>query len=409
MASGLTAIVVPMPASGLAAYWTIVRTGSRDEYERGRTGFAHFFEHMMFRGTEKYPNEVYTAKLTEMGVSDNAFTTDDFTAYHLSGAAADLAVVAELESDRFLHLSYSETDFRTEAGAVYGEYRKNRSSPIFTLLEALQAVAFERHTYGHTTMGYEADIQAMPTLFDHSRRFFSRYYRPDNSVILVVGDVEVEPTLDLLRRHYGGWQPGYEPPEVPAEPEQREERRLEVAYDGASLPILWVAYKADPFQPASRPMAALDLLGALAFGETSDLYRRLVLDEQRVELLSAELPESRDPGLFFVAARVKDAGQVEAVLAAIDGEIARYQAAPVPPERLADLKSRLKYGFLMNLETPAGVARAVASTIALTGGLDALDELFNTYQSVTPEDVQAAARSYLVPTRRTVAVLRGAS
>jgi zinc protease len=217
-ANGLTAVVVPMPAEGLATYWTIVRTGSRDEYEPGRTGFAHFFEHMMFRGTERFPAAVYNAEVTAIGASSNAFTSRDFTAYHFGIAAADLPRVVELESDRFLHLSYDEAAFRTEAGAVYGEYRKNRSSPFFVLGEALSRAAFERHTYGHTAMGFEEDIRAMPTLFEHSRSFFSRYYRPENSVILVAGDVEVEPTLDLLRRAYGGWNRGYAPPDATCRP-----------------------------------------------------------------------------------------------------------------------------------------------------------------------------------------------
>src|SRR5690606_8043870 len=211
---------MPMPGNGLVAFWSIVRTGSRDEYEPGRTGFAHFFEHMMFRGTRRYPADVYQRILTEIGADANAYTTDDHTAYHVSVAAEDLATVVELESDRFQHLEYAEADFQTEAGAVYGEYRKSRTDPLFTLYEALLAEAFHRHTYGHTPMGYERDIAAMPTLFDYSREFFRRYYRPDNTVLFVAGDVEPGRVHAPVERHYGGWQPGYVLPAVPAEPEQ---------------------------------------------------------------------------------------------------------------------------------------------------------------------------------------------
>src|SRR5687768_1428638 len=131
--NGLTVIVVPMPSDGLAAYWTIVRTGSRDEYEPGRTGFAHFFEHMMFRGTERFPSDVYNRIITTIGADANAYTTDDHTAYHLAMAAEDLERVMEIESDRFQNLSYAEGAFQTEAGAVYGEYRKSRTEPEFAL------------------------------------------------------------------------------------------------------------------------------------------------------------------------------------------------------------------------------------------------------------------------------------
>src|SRR3990167_7492834 len=126
-----------MPSDGLVAYWSIVRTGSRDEYEPGRSGFAHFFEHMMFRGTERYPGDVYNRIITTIGASANAYTTDDHTAYHLSMAAEDLEQVMALESDRFQNLSYPESEFQTEAGAVYGEYRKARTDPEFALYEPL--------------------------------------------------------------------------------------------------------------------------------------------------------------------------------------------------------------------------------------------------------------------------------
>ncbi len=120
---------MPMPSDGLVAFWSIVRTGSRDEYEAGRSGFAHFFEHMMFRGTEHYPPARYLEVTTRIGADANAYTTDDHTAYHLSLSKEDFEPVLEIESDRFQNLTYSEAAFQTEAGAVYGEYRKTRTIP----------------------------------------------------------------------------------------------------------------------------------------------------------------------------------------------------------------------------------------------------------------------------------------
>ncbi len=407
--NGLKVIVVPMPSEGLVAYWSVVRTGSRDEVEAGRSGFAHFFEHMMFRGTERFPARTYNQMVTKMGADDNAFTTDDLTAYHLGIAAEDLETVMMLESDRFQNLAYDESAFKTEAGAVYGEYRKNRSSPFFTLFEAMHKAAFERHTYGHTTMGFEADIKAMPTAFAYSRQFFDRFYRPENVVVLVAGDVEVEPTLALARKYYGAWKPGYQAAQVPAEPEQTAERRLEVKYEGRSLPIALVAYKAPAFAPADRSYVAAWLLGDLAFGETSELYKKLVLDEQVVEFVSAELNFNRDPGLFDVITMVKDPAKVDYVLGEIDKAVARYQETPVDAARLADIKSRTKYGFLMGMDTPDALAGTLARLIALTGGIEVVDQMFATLQQVTPADVQNAAREVLRANRRTVAVLRGES
>ncbi len=405
--NGLTAILVPMEAGGLLAYWTLVRTGSRDEYEAGHTGFAHFFEHMMFRGTEKFPAEVYGAKTTEIGADANAFTTDDYTAYHLGIAAEDLATVMELESDRFMNLAYPKAAFKTEAGAVYGEYRKNRTSPFFVIREAVKEKAYDQHTYGHTTMGYEKDIAAMPTMFDYSQTFFDRYYRPENCVLVIAGDLDVAKTMEMVKKFYGGWKAGYQAPTIPVEPPQTGERKVEVSYDGRSLPILWIAYHADAFDPKSTRLAAANLLVELAFGETSELYKKLVLEEQVVEFLFSSAPMNRDAGVMEVVTRIKDPAKIDYVLAEIDKTIASYQSSLPDAKRLTDLKSRTKYDFLMNLETPDNVASGLSRFIAITGGIDAIDDMYRTLDGVTAENIQGAAQHYLSLDQRTVGILRG--
>jgi len=406
LANGLEVIVMPMPSAGLVAYWSIVRTGSRDEFEPGRSGFAHFFEHMMFRGTERYPAELYQKTLAAMGADANAYTTDDHTAYHISMTAEDLERVLELESDRFQNLAYPEVAFQTEAGAVYGEYRKSRTDPMFTLYESLMATAFQKHTYGHTTLGFERDIAAMPKMYDYSRDFFKRYYRPENTVLFIAGDVTPERVLPLVERYYGGWQRGYVKPQIPAEPQQEAERHVDVEYDGQTLPILWIAYKMPAFAPNDRTRVAAELLADLAFGETSETYRRLVLDEQVVEFLDATVEDHRDPGLFDITTRVKDPAKVDYVLGVIDEAIAGVRAAPPDAARLRDLQRRLKYGFVMGLQTPDAVAQRLAQFIALTGNLDGVRTLYSAYGTVTPDDVQRAAAQYLDAAHRTVGVLR---
>jgi zinc protease len=407
--NGLTVIAVPMPSDGLVAYWSIVRTGSRDEYEEGRSGFAHFFEHMMFRGTERYPADAYSRIITTIGADANAYTTDDHTAYHLSMAAEDLEQVMELESDRFQNLSYPEAAFQTEAGAVYGEYRKTRMEPEFALYEELVGAAFVRHPYGHTTLGYERDIAIMPTLYDYSRTFFKRYYRPDNTVLFVAGDVTPAAVFALAEKHYGSWQRGYVPPQIAAEPEQTAERRIEVGYDGQTLPLLLIAYKLPAYDPADPTRVAADLFADLAFGETSEAYRRLVLDEQVAEDLDAGASYNRDPGLLEITARIKDPSKIEHVLDVIDAGVAQYRSREPDARRLADLQRRLRYGFLMGLQTPDSVASRVAPFVALHGDLRGLDRLYATYAAITPADVHTAANRYLHSSRRTVGVLKSRS
>ena len=406
LSNGLKVVLVPMSSKGLVAYWTVVRTGARDEYEVGHTGFAHFFEHMMFRGTEKYPQDKYGEITTKIGADDNAFTSDDLTAYHLSITSDDLEQVMDIESDRFQNLKFSQQQFKTEAGAVFGEYRKNKTSPFFTIYEAVHKEAFEKHTYGHTAMGYVEDIERMPEMYDYSLTFFNRYYRPENCVLLITGDIDPAKTMALAKKYYGDWKPGYVQPKIPVEPEQKAEKRIDVAYEGKSLPIVWMAYKSPAFDPANRDMVATVLLGDLAFGETSDLHKKLVLDEQVCEFIEAEQNLNRDPTLFDIIARIKDPEKVDYVLGEMDRTMTEFQSKAVAAERLADVKSRSKYGFLMGLETPSAVASAMARFIALSGGIDVVEQMYSMYEQISPQDIQRAA-SQLTKNRRTVAVLRG--
>ncbi|MGD0518422.1 MAG: pitrilysin family protein [Thermoguttaceae bacterium] len=405
--NGLKAIVIPMSSPGLVAYFTVVRTGSRDEVEPGKSGFAHFFEHMMFRGTKKYPGPVYDSLVTGMGAKSNASTTDDFTQFFMTVAKENLEKVIELESDRFQNLSYAKPAFQTEAGAVYGEYRKDVTNPFFLLEEKLADRAYDAHTYKHTTMGFEADVKAMPEAYDYSLSFFQRFYRPENVVILVVGDVEAKSTFALIRKYYSGWKKGYTSAKITPEPPQTAERGVDVSYPGKTLPILCMAYKGAAFDAENRDFAAARLLCSLAFGETSELYKKLVIREQKAQFLFADVSMNRDVPLWSIAAMVKNPEDIDSVQKDIEETIKKFQSAPVSEQKLADVKRHDKYELLDRLDSPERVAEALTRYIALTGGIEALDQLYATYESVTPEDILRAAKEYYRPERRTIAVLKG--
>ena len=405
--NGLKVIMVPMASGGLVSYYSVVRTGSRDEVEPGHSGFAHFFEHMMFRGTKKYPASMYDRMVTEMGADANAYTTDDYTAYHMSFTKDDLEKVVEIESDRFQNLSYEEAAFQTEAGAVYGEYRKNISSPWMMLNEKMQATAFTAHTYKHTTMGFEADIKAMPTMYEYSKSFFTRYYRPENVVLLVAGDFDPAALMTMIRKYYGPWTRGYVTPVIPVEPPQKGERSATVSYTGKTLPILAISWKGERFDPANKTMVAATLFGELAFGGNSDLYKSLVLKQQRLQMLEPDFGFNRDPNLWGVYAMVKNPADMAAIQTEIDKTVAMFQTTPVDAKKLSDLKSRMKYGFLMRLDTPERVAGGLARFVALTGGIEAVDQLYAMFDQVTPQDIMDAAKRFFVRDTRTVISLSG--
>jgi zinc protease len=405
LANGLKVLVVPYDSPGIVAYLTLVRTGSRDEVEPGHSGFAHFFEHMMFRGTKKYPQDRYNDVLKGMGADFNAFTTDDFTLYHIVGPASRLDTIADLESDRFQNLQYTEEAFRTEALAILGEYNKNASSPFLPLEERLRDLAFTRHTYKHTTLGFLADIKAMPGYYDYSRQFFARFYRPENCTVVVVGDVQPRQVLDLVERDYRDWKPGYRPAAIAPEPPQREARSGRVDWPTPVQPILFAGYHISAFSDRTVDSAALDVIAELLFAESAPLYQELVVDKQWVDLLQGSADSHRDPYLFTIVARVKSPDLVPKVRQAIESALAELAVKPADAPRLARTVSHLRNAFALHLSTAQQVGTTIAATLALTGDVQSINRLQAEYPRVTPADVQRLARSVFQAQNQTLVSL----
>ena len=397
--NGLVTYLIDAPAPGQIAYVSIVRTGSRDEVEAGRSGFAHFFEHMMFRGTEKYPE--FDKALAEIGASRNAFTSSDMTVYYAVAGSEHLERIADLESDRFMNLKYSEPDFRTEAGAVLGEYQQSATTPTGFLNEKLRETAFEQHTYQHTTIGFERDVRAMPEGFQYSLDFHRRHYRPENVVLVVAGDFDFDRAEQVIRQYYSPWERGYVAPEIPAEPAQTAPRDRTIVFPGRTLPTLSVSWKAPAWNPRDRTAVATEVLGRVAFGPNSDLYRRLVIRERKVGALNSSFGLARDPYLASVTATVLSPADTAAVKAEILATARKFSEELVDAQALADTKANMKYGFLMGLETPQSIAFSMIEPVVNTGGIEAVEEYYRTLDAVTPEDVRRAARQVLVDTGRT--------
>ena len=216
--NGLKVIVVPTGFPNIVSIQIPVQTGSRNEVEPGKSGFAHFFEHIMFRGTPAYPPEKYQALMTRAGARSNAYTTDDYTNYHTTFAKDDLEAVLAAEADRFQNLAYSEAEFKTESRAVLGEYNKNSTDPLNKLIEVQRDHAFSTHTYKHTTMGFLKDIEDMPNQFEYSKSFFDRWYRPEHSTVIVAGDVTPEQVFPLVEKYWSSWKRGSYSVDIPQEP-----------------------------------------------------------------------------------------------------------------------------------------------------------------------------------------------
>lgn len=403
--NGLTVLSVPYDSPGIIAYYTVVRAGSRNEVEKGLSGFAHFFEHMMFRGTEKYSQDKYNSIVKSLGADANAFTSDDWTCYHMTVPATALPAVVEIEADRFRNLKYDEADFQKEARAVLGEYNKSASSPFLILNEAMQDKAYTTHTYKHTTIGFLADIKDMPNQFAYSKTFFDRWYRPENCTIIVAGDVEHDRLVELVRKQYGGWSRGKASVTIPAEPEQNAQVTARLTWPVPTLPIVYLGYHVPAADSKDSTTAALGALAQAVFGETSPLYKALVLDEQRVDLLAADAEAKRDPGLFTIVARVRKPDDVASVRTRIESTLAEAAKHPIDTNRLDAIKSHLRYAFAGSLDSADSVALAVSQSIATTGRPDAMNDLYAAYDRLTPADLVRVAGRFFAPTNETVVIL----
>jgi zinc protease len=403
--NGLRLVTVPTDFPNLVALYIVVQTGSRNEVEPGKTGYAHFFEHLMFRGSKNFTAEQRDEILKRAGASSNAYTTDDRTVYHEVFDKADLDRVMEMEGDRFQNLQYTVEQYKTEAGAVRGEYDKNSASPGSKLFEKLRETAFRTHTYSHTTMGYIQDIQDFPNQYDYSIQFYKRYYRPEYTTILVVGDVTRQRALSLVNKNFGNWERGNYKPDIPREPEQTEPREAHIDWPNPTLPYMIVAYRGPAYSDVEKDKIALDLLGTIAFGENSDIYQRLVLKEQKVDFISAGGGDQLDPELFSVYTRVKKVEDVKYVREQILANVERFKNELVPRQKLDDTRSRFRYGFAQQMDSSEAIARAIAEYVALRRTPETLNKVFALADQVTPEDLREVARKYFRDQNRTVVTL----
>ena len=393
--NGLRVIVVPTGYPNLVSLQIPVQTGSRNEVEAGLSGFAHFFEHMMFRGTERYPAAAYQDVVTRSGARQNAYTTDDYTNYHITFAKEDLETILAIEADRFMNLAYEEADFKTEARAVLGEYNKSSADPLHKLVEVQHEQAFTVHPYKHTTMGFLRDIEDMPNQYAYSRLFFDRWYRPEYATLIVAGDVDAATVLPLVERYWGSWQRGSHGVTIPAEPAAERPVAAHVAWATDSLPIVTVAFHGPAFSETDRDYAALEILLDLELGETSDLYRRLVEEQQLVDQLFVDTADTVDPSLWTVFARVLRADDTVTVRDAILSTLAGMRRSAIARERLEDAKAHARYAFVRALDNSESIASTLARFVRVRRSYETVNALYRTYEALEPDDLLRAARVYL--------------
>ncbi len=407
--NGLQVVVLPQPGTGLVALQAWVRAGSGRELRPGETGYAHFFEHLMFHGTAEMPREQREAALVRMGVTENAWTSSDATVYHQLAKADRLPELLRIEADRFAHLALTADGVRREAGAVQGEMRKGKASPDRAAISGLMATAFRTHPYHHATIGLDEDVAAMGEGLDAARHFFATWYRPDNITLVVAGDVDAQTVLDDVRAAWGPWSPApVSVPTVPVEPPQTAPRRAQIVWDqGPANPRLAMGWKVPAYVPGDPDAAALALMPELLASRVAPLRRALVEEDRLANWLYMDSPDPRDPGLVWLLMELRDGvdpADAEAAVHAAVAELSRSDDPELGPRvRLA--AARARRSAVLELDAPDAWASALGRASLYRGRPRDLAAEVRAIGAVSPDQLRALAAATFVDSGLTVLTL----
>jgi zinc protease len=428
--NGLTVIVIPTPEfRDAVTYSTVVLAGSRNETQKGKTGLAHLFEHIMFRHEYNGKAGGYEELMRRMGADNNAWTDYDLTFYHpttfsenlvgpIKRPDGDMPGLIELEASRFKHLTLDRKTFEVEAGAVLGEYRRIFSDPGEKMIEDFSPVAFPHHPYGHTVIGYRDDVENMPNAWDAAWEFYHNYYAPNEVAIIAVGDVKPETIFAEVQKRYADWKPSH-PPAIPPEPMPDGPKQVHVKWDADVSPRLDVAYHTPAMRPGSKDTAVTQILPELLTSRSAPLFQQLRYRKQTVTnfgvLDGSELLEATDPHLMVLDSELildrfrKDGDKYVSdvqtdVISGVEA-LKTFSRQPDAAATLKVIKSKVRNDYLGGLDSTLSIAQAYAWAYRFSRDPHVIDTLMQGIDSLTPQDIDAYATRYFTPQRRMVTTL----
>ncbi|MGB5441682.1 MAG: pitrilysin family protein [Gammaproteobacteria bacterium] len=383
------------------------RVGASYEHD-GITGVSHVLEHMMFKGTDKYPPGEFSRIIAENGGSQNAFTSQDFTAYYQRLEKSRLPISFELEADRMRNLHLQDEEFLKEIKVVMEERRlRTDDKPTSLTYEQFVATAFISSPVRIPTIGWMNDLENMQA--DDLRAWYKRWYAPDNAIVVVVGDVDPQEVLALAKKYFGPLKPeNIDPPKPRLEPEQSGLRSITVKAP-AEVPYLVLGYKVPVLKTASESWEpyALDVLsGILDGGDSARFARQLVRGSQVANSAGASYdPYERQQALFLLDGVPADAHTVAELQDALLEQVKRIQQEPVSEDELARVKTSVVAGEVYQQDSTFYQAMQIGMLEAVDLDWRLLDEYVKRIDAVTAEQVQAVARKYLIEDRLTIGML----
>lgn len=405
--NGLQVILAETHASPVISTWLWYRVGSRNE-DGLPTGLSHWVEHMLFKGTQRYPKGSIMRLVSQHGGYANALTSQDFTTYYATVARDRVGLVLDYEADRMAGALFDPEEVASERSVILSERDGGENEPRQVLSEEVAATAFRRHPYRHQTIGWREDLLRITRddLYDYYRTF----YVPGNAVLVMVGDLDTASMLHQIGQRFGplqGQAPG--PRDIPQEPEQVGERRVNLHLPGAAT-LLEVGYHAP--QAAHADFIPLVVTAALLSGgksiysfssghsRSSRLYRTLV-ETELVTSADCEYHASLDPYLFSLGATVRKGVEPTIVEKALFAEITRLQETPASPEEMAMAIRQTEAHFAYSSESVTSHALTLGFA-EMVDSVSRLDTVLEALRKVTPDDVMRVSQEYLSPARRTV-------
>jgi zinc protease len=401
MPNGLRVVLLEeheVPVVNLQIWYHV---GSKDEAP-GRTGFAHLFEHLMFKGSAHVATEEHSRIIEAAGGFDNAETNDDSTNFYETFPSNILERVVWLEADRMGSLDVSEANFESERQVVEEERRvRVDNQPYGSIEEDLRAAAFTTHGYHHTPIGSIADLDK--ATLQEVRDFHDTYYKPNNATLVIVGDFSSPQALAWIEKYFGGIPASVKP--IPRrsqrEPEQTKEVDVNKSYSNTPLPAVVIGYKVpSKYTPDSYPLELA--ANILAGGESSRLYQTLVYKERIAAQAAGFGNFSEDPNLFWALAIMNQGHTNEegekAILAVLDG----LKTEAVGAKEIAKAKNQEVSGAILGRDTDEEKAVAIEDALVLGGAANLVNTDLDRYLKVTPADIQRAAQEYFVAKHATV-------
>ena len=394
--NGLTVLIQEVHTAPVAAFMVWYRVGSRNE-TAGITGISHLLEHMMFKGTPTYGKGEISKLLQKNGATFNAGTSLDYTVYFEVLASDRLELAMKIEADRMVHATIPDEEHRLEMTVVRSELERNEDNPTRALYLEAMAQAFKAHPYHWPTIGWRTDVEQIRT--SQIRDYYKSHYMPNNATVVVVGDVDRDQVLAMVKRHFSSIAKGTDPPPMTTvEPAQMGERRFKIRKPGDTRYLL-AAYRNPVLTHPDN--YALDVLSIiLGHGQTSRLYQAVV--EKKIATdVDASNDTGKDPLLFIVQATVAPGSSLEKTEAALFAEIDRLKREPVTAGELQRAKKQVEASFVYSKDSIRSLAQQLGyyNTVATWRYLDGyLDHV----RAVTAADVQRVASAYLGEESRTV-------